>query len=186
MQIPLELSFRNMDHSDAVEADVRDKVAKLEQLHSNITSCRVIVEALHLRHHKGNTYHVRIDLTLPGHELVASRDPGQNHAHEDVYVAVRDAFNAARRQLEAINHKQKRKVKHHEAPPHGRVQQLNEDHGRIQTSDGRDIYFHRNSLINDDFAHLEIGDEVRFDEEMGDEGPQASTVRLVGKHHIVE
>lgn len=185
MQIPLELSFRDMDHSEAVEAEVRDKAAKLEQFHANITSCRVIVEALHRQHHKGNTYHVRIDLTVPGHELVVSRDPGQNHAHEDVYVAVRDAFTAARRQLEGLNHKQKRKVKHHEAPPHGRIHELNQDYGRIQTQDGRDIYFHRNSLINTEFALLAVGDEVRFDEEMGEEGPQASTVRAVGKHHIV-
>ncbi|RRQ22705.1 HPF/RaiA family ribosome-associated protein [Thiohalobacter thiocyanaticus] len=186
MQIPLELSFRNMDHSDAVETAVREKADKLEQFHSNITSCRVIVEALHRHHHKGNTYHVRVDLTLPGHELVASRDPGQNHAHEDVYAAIRDAFNAARRQLEALNHKQQRQVKHHEAPPHGRVHILDRDHGRIQTSDGRDIYFHRNSLVNGEFDRLQPGDEVRFDEEMGDEGPQASSVRTIGKHHIVE
>lgn len=185
MQIPLELSFRNMDHSDAVEANVRERVAKLEQFHANITSCRVAVEALHRQHHKGNTYHVRIDVTLPGHELVASRDPGNDHAHEDVYVAVRDAFNAARRQLEALNHKQKRQIKHHEAPPHGRIRVLDRDHGRIETSDGRDIYFHRNSLVNRDFDQLAPGDEVRFDEEMGDEGPQASSVQTIGKHHIV-
>ena len=186
MQIPLELSFRNMDHSDAVEAAVREKVAKLEQFHANITSCRVAVEALHRQHHKGNTYHVRVDVTLPGHELVASRDPGNDHAHEDVYVAVRDAFNAARRQLEALNHKQKRQVKHHEPPPHGRVRLLDRDHGRIETADGRDIYFHRNSLVNGDFDRLEPGVEVRFDEETGDEGPQASSVQTIGKHHIVE
>ena len=101
MDLPLELSFRNMDSSDAVAARVRERVEKLEQYFGRINSCRVVVEAPHRRHHKGKIFHVRIEIGVPGRApLVVSRDPGQAHAHEDVYVAIRDAFGAAARQLE--------------------------------------------------------------------------------------
>jgi cold shock CspA family protein len=149
-------------------------------------SCRVVVEAQHQHHHKGNLYHVRVDITVPGHELVVSRDPKDHQAHQDVYVAIRDAFDAARRQLEDYARKLRGDVKEHEVPPHGHISELlpEQDYGRIQTTDGRSIYFHRNSVINADFDSLSTGDPVRFDEEVGDEGPQASTVRVIGKHHI--
>ncbi len=100
MKLPLEITFRNVTPSDALEADIRAKAEKLDLFYDRVMACRVIVEAPHKHHHKGNTYHVRIDLTVPDGELVVSRDPGQNHAHEDAYVAVRDAFDAARRQLQ--------------------------------------------------------------------------------------
>ena len=187
MKLPLQITFRNMDHSDAVEANVREKAAKLDQFFESIMNCRVVIEAHHKHHHKGNLYHVRIDLTVPRNELVVSRDPKANHAHEDVYVAIRDAFDAAKRQLQNYAGKLRRETKTHEVPPHGRVVELvtMENYGRIETFDGRRVYFHRNSLINGDFNKLREGDEVRFDEEMGDAGPQATTVRVIGKHHIV-
>lgn len=117
MQSPLEISFRNMDRSDAVEARVRENAEKLEQVFDRITSCRVVVEATHRHHHKGNLYHVSIDIGVPGTMVVVDRDPGKNHAHEDVYVAVRDAFKAARRRLEDHAERRAGKVKTHEAPP---------------------------------------------------------------------
>lgn len=100
MKLPLEITFRNMAASEALDADIRAKAEKLDNFYDRVMSCRVIVEAPHRHHHKGNIYHVRIDLTVPDEELVVSRDRGQNHAHEDPYVAVRDAFDAARRQLQ--------------------------------------------------------------------------------------
>jgi ribosomal subunit interface protein len=100
MKLPLEITFRNMDASDALEAEIRSKAQKLDQFYDRVTSCRVVVEAPHKHHHQGNTYQVRIDMTVPDGELVVSRDRGQNRAHEDPYVAVRDAFDAARRQLQ--------------------------------------------------------------------------------------
>ena len=99
MQVPLQISFRDLDHSDAIEARIRDKVEKLERYCDRITSCRVVVESPHRQHNKGKLYHVRIDLSLPGEEIVVARDPKQAHAHEDVYIAIRDTFEAARRQL---------------------------------------------------------------------------------------
>ncbi|MDA0239709.1 MAG: HPF/RaiA family ribosome-associated protein [Proteobacteria bacterium] len=99
MELPVQISFKDVQHSDAVEARIREKVEGLEKYYDRITSCRVVVEAPHRSHTKGKLFHVRIDLTLPGEEIVVSRDPKDAHAHEDVYVAIRDAFEATRRQL---------------------------------------------------------------------------------------
>lgn len=187
MKLPLQITFRNMDRSDAVEADVRDKATKLDEFFQHIMRCQVVVEAHHKHHHKGNLYHVRIGITVPGHELVVSREPKDDHSHEDVYLAVRDAFDAAKRQLEDYSRRLRGDVKHRDVAPHGVIAELvpMEDFGRIQASDGRTIYFHRNSVINADFDQLSEGDPVRFDEEPGEQGPQASTVRLIGKHHLL-
>lgn len=186
MQQPLQITFRDIPHSESVEAIVREKAAKLDQYFEKIMTCRVMIESPHTHHHQGMLYHVRVDITVPGAELVASRSADKNHAHEDVYVAIRDAFDAAKRQLQEYKGKLKNKVKTHETPAHGQVAELapDQDYGRIQASDGRDIYFHRNSLVRGEYGELEVGSEVRFVEESGEEGPQASTVHVVGKHHI--
>jgi len=185
MKLPLQITFRNLDPSEAMETQIRKKAEKLDQVCDDIMSCRVMVEAQHRHHHKGNIYHTRIDITVPDKELVVSRDPSDNHAHEDAYVAIRDAFDAARRQLEDYVQRRRKNVKTHELPPSGRVTEISaEGFGRILTPEGREVYFHRNSVLNEDFEKIEIGAEVRFDEEMGDLGPQASTVKVVGKHHV--
>lgn len=180
MQLPLQVTFRNMDSSPAIEKEVREKAAKLEKFCDRITSCRVIVEAPHRHQHQGKLYHVRVDLSVPGEELVVSREPENNRAHEDVYVAIRDAFDAARRQLQDYSRRQRGKVKQHEVPPQGRIAALfrDEGYGNIETADGRSIYFHRNSVVNADFDKLQLGTPVRFAEEAGDRGPQASTVHV--------
>jgi ribosomal subunit interface protein len=186
--VPLvELAFRNMDASPAVEDRVRARIAKLAQFHDHIMACRVVIESHHRHHHKGNLYHVRIDLTIPGGELVVNREPGEHHAHEDVYVAVRDAFDAMTRQLQDAVRKQRGKVKHHEAPPHGHIREISPgaDYGVIETSDGREIRFSSKSVVDYDFAKLEVGDPVRFTEVDSDDGPAASTVHVEGRHHIV-
>ncbi|HEY7867240.1 MAG TPA: ribosome-associated translation inhibitor RaiA [Psychromonas sp.] len=187
MKLPLQITFRDMPHSDAVEAHIREKVAKLEEFYEDIISCHVVIEQPHAHHQQGKLFHVSIDLTLPDGELLANRSAPEHHAHEDAYVAIRDAFKSLRRQLQDFVRKQRGKVKTHEAPEHGKISVISsdKDFGRIITADGRDIYFHRNSLVDGAFDALEIGSEVRFVEEAGDEGPQASSVRLVGKHHIV-
>jgi ribosomal subunit interface protein len=187
MKLSPEITFRGLSRSAALEADIREKLDKLDRFFPQIMSCRVMVEAQHKHQHQGNIYHVRIDLTVPGKELAVSRDPGQHQAHEDVYVALRDAFDAARRQLEDYARVLRGDVKHHEVPDHGRVVELvpGEDFGRIETPDGRLVYFHRNSVLEGGFDQLQEGDEVRFAEEQGDAGPQASTVHRIGKRHIV-
>ena len=188
MQQPLQITFRDIPRSENVETVVREKAEKLDQFFEKIMTCRVMIEAPHTHHHQGMLYHVRVDITVPGAELVASRSTDKNHAHEDVYVAIRDAFDAAKRQLQEYKRKLKGKVKTHETPAHGQVTKLepDQDYGRIQTPDGRDIYFHRNSVVRGDYGELEVGSEVRFEEEAGEEGPQASTVHIIGKHHITD
>lgn len=187
MQIPLQVTFRNMDPSEAMEANVREKAEKLEQFFSDIMSCRVVVEAKHKHHQQGNLYDVHIDLKVPGKELAVSREAGLNHAHEDAYVAIRDAFDAAKRQLQDHSAQIKQQIKLHESMPHGQVTDINLDqgYGIIKTSDNREVYFHRNSLLNMDLDKLEIGDSVRFSEESGEQGPQASSVTVEGKHHVI-
>lgn len=186
MQQPLQITFRHMESSAALDAKIRERVTELERFHERITGCHVVVEEMQQRHQQGNLYRVGIDLTVPGGELAVNRAPGEHQAHQDAYVAVRDAFDAMRRQLEDFARRHRGDVKHHETPPHGRIGKLNplEDYGTITSSDGREIYFHRNSLLNATLEELRIGDEVRFAEESGEQGPQASSVTLAGKHHI--
>jgi cold shock CspA family protein len=187
MQVPLEIRFHNLDHSPFVEAAVREAAKKLERYADQIIRCQVTIEAPHKHHHQGNLFKVTVDVRLPGGEVIASRGPSEHHAHEDAKVALRDAFKAVRRQIQDHVRVRRGKVKSHETAPHGKIFELNREagFGRIRTPDGREVYFHRNSILNADFDHLETGAQVRFDEEAGDQGPQASSVHVVGKHHIV-
>jgi ribosomal subunit interface protein len=100
MQVPVEVRFHNVMRSDAVEQAVRERAEKLEKFVPDIVSCRVTVECAHNSKRKGNTYGVRVDVRFPGVETVVSHGGGEDPAHEDVFVAVRDAFDAVRRQLE--------------------------------------------------------------------------------------
>jgi len=114
MRLPFHITYHNMDASAAVEEAVREKVDKLRQFSDHITHCQVTVDAPHKHHHKGKIYSVLIELHVPDSEIVVSRNPSENHAHEDVYVAVRDAFNSARRQLKEYAQRRRGKVKTHE------------------------------------------------------------------------
>lgn len=190
MAFPIKVTFRDIGQSDAIEARIRERAAKLEEFCDRIIGCRVVVEAPHRHHHKGKLYNVRIDLDLPGPPIAVTRGAGLDHAHEDVYVAIRDAFDAAQRRLQDYVRRRRGDVKTHEAPAHGEVIGLFEEdgYGFIKAADGREIYFHRNSVANDGFDRLAVGAKVRFAEAVGEgeKGPQASTVVVVGKHHIVE
>lgn len=97
MQMPLQVTFRNLHPSDFLEAKIRDKAAKLERVFDGITRCDVVVERPHHDHRKGWMYHVHIELTVPGGRLAVRGD--DSHAHTDARAAVRDAFDAAHRQL---------------------------------------------------------------------------------------
>lgn len=114
MQVEPHITFRNMQPSDAVEAVIRERVTRLDRLFPNLTSCRVTIEEHHRHHQQGNLFQVRVDVTAPGHELVASREPDAHHAHEDVYVAVRDAFDAMDRQVEDLARVMRGDVKTHQ------------------------------------------------------------------------
>jgi cold shock CspA family protein/ribosome-associated translation inhibitor RaiA len=186
MRLPLQISFRDMPRSEAVERAIHRRAERLDRFCDRIMGGRIVVETHHRQHHQGNLYHIRIGLKVPGEEILVSREPALHHAYEDVYVAIRDAFDAARRRLEDYARRHREQVKVHETPPRGRIVRL--DHGKgfgfIETDDGREIYFHRNSLVKGDFGRLEVGDRVRFHEEPGDKGPQASTVHLEEKARL--
>jgi cold shock CspA family protein len=131
-------------------------------------------------------YRTRIEVTVPQGEVVVTRESPQDHAHEDAYVAVRDAFDAAIRQLEDHMHKLDGRVKHHEPPLlHGRVARFvaDREYGFIETSDGQEVYFHRNSVVDGAFDRLRVGDQVRLAVAEGERGLQASTVHRTGGHH---
>lgn len=184
MIIPLQITWRDIPQSDAIEADIRAKASKLDQFYAHIVSCRVLVEASHRHHHKGNLYRIRIEIEVPDDQIVVTRDPGDKHAHEDIYVSIRDAFDAARRQLQDYARIRRGHVKRHDITHTARVlfTRPDEDYGFLRTDDGREIYFHRNALTNADLDALEKDVEVQFVEEDGREGPQAKQVSL-GKHH---
>jgi ribosome-associated translation inhibitor RaiA/cold shock CspA family protein len=177
-----------MDSSDAVAARVRDRAEELERLFDRVMSCRVVVECRHPRHHQGNLFRVRVDLKVPGREIAVGRDPAAHHAHEDIYVAIRDAFDTTRRLLEDYVREARGDVKLHAVPDHGRIARLlpEQNCGFILGIDGNEIYFHRNSVASDGFDKLVVGDEVRFVAQYAEsaEGPQASTVVPLGKHHL--
>ena len=176
MRIPLQVTFRNMPHSDAIEAKINEKSAKLDRFYDRIMGCRVVVEEAQRRHHQGNLYSVRVDITVPGKELAISRQE-----NEDAYVAVRDAFDTAARLLDEHDRQQRGVVKSHAEAPVGRIVRIfpESDFGFIKTPDDREIYFHRNSVLDDvNFKDLKFGTEVTFVEEQGTEGPQAARVAL--------
>jgi cold shock CspA family protein len=188
MAIPTQISFRNMESSPAVEAQLRERTDALERYYPSILTCRIAVEAAHRHHRKGKLFHIRVRLTVPGHEIVVSRDPAEHHAHEDIAVAIRDAFDATRRRLEDhLRHVQGR-VKVHEVPAHGRIVRLIAEggYGFIESAAGEEIYMHRDSVVGANFDDLRVGDEVRYVEHPGEgeKGPQASTVVPLGKHHL--
>jgi cold shock CspA family protein/ribosome-associated translation inhibitor RaiA len=198
MILPVQVTLRGVV-DDTLEDFVRQQVAKLERYYYGITSCRVLVE-LHGRHRYGNLYHVRIELGVPDGELVVKHEPSIHATLQDVeaakavksaergklykhpQTAIRDAFAEMRRILQDYVRKRRGLVKERSEPlPLGTVESLFPDqgYGFLTASDGRQVYFHRNSVLDGHFDRLRIGSRVRFAEEPGEKGPQASTVHLV-------
>lgn len=184
MVIPVQIAFHNMTPSEEIESRIRLEAERLDEVFGRIMSCRVVVDVPHRHHKEGNFYQVRIDLKIPGREVVVNREPAQHTDYRDLDIAVRDAFDEARRQLEDLARVRRGDVKAHGPAEHGRVIRLMAEggYGFLETPDGREIYFHRNSVRNGGFERLEVGAEVAFSEEEGDKGPQATTVRPVGRH----
>jgi cold shock CspA family protein len=185
MNLPLQISFHNVERSESIERLVREHAAVLDRFCDRIVSCRVVVDRPHGHHRAGNLFEIRIDLKAPGEEIVARREPAAHEDYRDVRVAIRDAFDMVIRQLEDRVRRRRRDIKHHEPLPRGRVSFLarEEGYGFLTTPDGREIYFHRNSVLSPGFERLNLNAEVAFEEEQGEKGPQATTVHLVGRHH---
>ncbi|MDP1757156.1 MAG: ribosome-associated translation inhibitor RaiA [Pseudohongiella sp.] len=180
MEIPIQITLRDVDHSEALETHIREKSKKLENFFDHIISCRVVVEKPHKHKHQGGAFNIRIDIGVPGREIVVNRD-----RHEDVYVALRDAFDAAKRQLEDYTQRLRGETKLHQPEYIGQVVRLfaEDGCGFIQRADGDELYFHRDNVVSPTFDQLKVGDEVKFVEEMAAEGTQAKRVSL-GRHHL--
>lgn len=186
MNIPVQITFHGMDTSEALRADIEKHAAALQHFSPSLMACRVVLERSERHHRQGNRYRVHVHLQVPGRDIQAGRGPArENHSFEDPYVAIRDVFAAARRQLEDHERTRRGDIKSHTVPTHGQVAQLykHADYGVIRTPEGREIHFHRHSVAGDAFDSLEEGSRVRFTEVPGEEGPWASTVHVVGKHY---
>ncbi len=187
METEPKIVFENLDPSDALRQRILDEIAHLEQFHGRMTACRVVMCAPEKHKHKGHLYQVRVHIVVPGGGEVAVRPSTARHQwNQDPLVAIRNAFDAARRQLEDKVRRVRGDVKAHEAPDHGTVARIfpEDGYGFIVSADGQEIYFHRNSVVGQRFAELTSGAAVRFVASAGEKGPQASTVHVIGKHHI--
>lgn len=183
MPVQVHVTFRDVPFSEAIDGYVRKHAEKLETFGPRVTGCHVTVEAPHRHRKTGRHFRVRIDLTVPGGELVVGRAPDEDFANEDAYAAVNEAFDRMQRRLEDYVRRQRGDVKPHEvAYQQGRVTKLwsYEGFGFLETPGGAEVYFHRNSVLNGAFDRLAIGSAVSFVEEPGEKGPQASTVKLAG------
>jgi cold shock CspA family protein/ribosome-associated translation inhibitor RaiA len=198
MQLIPTITFRGIDPSVALEAEIRTRIGKLQTYYRPIMGCHVLVELAERHHETGNRYHVRIDVTVPGEEIVvaheaslhataqdidaekatkeAEPDPERKHAR----VAVREAFDIARRRLQDYGRRQRGTVKAPARQPRGRVAQLFpiDEYGYIEAQDGHEVYFQKSSVLKNAFDRLAVGSTVSFVEESGEKGPQASTVKL--------
>jgi cold shock CspA family protein len=187
MKTPLQLRWHGVDPSDAVAAHVREEAERLGRFWDRITGCAVTLEASSRHHrHSGSQYRVRIELSVPGGKMIVGRDPTKSRLHADLYLAVRAAFREARRQLEDRVRRLDLRVKAHRPPSRATVARLfpEDGYGFLRTPDGRDVYFHERSVLRSAFPRLRIGTLVRFAEEQGDEGPQASTVEPVRRRSM--
>ncbi len=185
MQVELQIAYRNVDKSGAIEELIHEKLAKLQKLHDHIISCRISIERPQKSQQSGSPYRVRITTRIPpGHEIVVTRDPKDYNIHDPLDMIVRDAFDVTARQLKKYVDRQQREVKvHPRQQASAIVAELNqaEGYGFLETIDGRRVYFHERSVLHDAFKRLKVGDGVNYEEEMGNQGPQASSVHLVDK-----
>lgn len=185
MQVLPEISYKNVEKNEEIEGLINRQIAKLEQVCNYMTSCHIAVERRHQHQQTGNPYRVRIDVRVPpGHELVVKRISTEGEREEPLPTVLRKAFEAMQRQVKELVERQRREVKTHpQQQTMAFVERLypQEGYGFLKTVDGREIYFHNNSVLHSDFERLEIGTGVRFVEEVGEKGLQASTVEIVDK-----
>ena len=204
LQLTPTITFRGVERTAALEAEVATRLRRLETYYHRIMGCRVLVELGERRHDAGNRYHVRIDLTVPGEEIVVTHEGGLHAAAQDLEaeklsrvaepdperkyarVAIRHAFDVARRRLQDYARRQRGAVKTAVRPTPGRISQLlpADEYGYIAAGDGHEVYFQKSSVLKNAFARLTVGSAVSFVEEPGEKGPQASTVKLLHPRRI--
>lgn len=188
MQIPVEIAFHNIQHSDWAEEAIREKIARLEKLFDRLVTCRVRVEKRASNANNSIPPVVRIEIAVPGHkDIVVSHEPEhlqQKFSDPDMRIAINEAFRIAERQLLDFKEQLKGKTKAPFSDAQnqflGQVAELapERDHGFLLTKEGGLLYFHRNSLLTGDFDALKRGDQVHYVEDHGDTGPTAVKVRV--------
>ena len=187
MQTPVQIDFQGMQASAQVRSSIEQHVAELEQRFGRVTACRVAVKGPGSHHRTGGLYEVHIRLALPDGRVVnVARTPPADERHADLPFAINDAFKHARRRLQDHVRRLQGQVKQHESQPIATVKTIDAsgEFGFLEAADGHEIYFHRNSVLEGAFSRLAVGTHVTFAEEMGEKGPQASTVKLIGKHGL--
>ena len=202
MKLPISITFLGIPPDEGIDANIRKRAAKLDAYCRDIMSCRVVVDIPHRHHEEGNRFRLRIDLTVPGEEIAVNRESNLHGSKQDLdelewvkqfdvegmrkdlRLVMREAFDVARRRLQDYARRHRRAVKTHEEPPYGRIVKWipEERFGAIEATDGREIYFHQNSVLGSGLKRLRVGAKVVFVEERGEKGPQASTVRVVPAH----
>lgn len=183
MQIPVEITCRGIQKTDEIEKVINEKIEKLERVGRPIIRCGVTIEKPNKHQQSGSPFYVRIEMSVPpGHDLVVKREPGEGDIHDTLLTVIRDAFEAAKRKLQNVKEKQRKEVKQH---PDQQVQAFvsklfpDENYGFLKSLNGYEVYFHKNSVLHNEFDRLKVGIGVRYVEEEGEKGPQASTVAIV-------
>lgn len=185
MDVPLEIACPDFEMTDNIRNLVNDLAAELERLCDHITSCRVTIEMPQKHQEAGNPLEVRIETHIPpGHHLVVKRRTGESEMHEDLLGVLNESFQAMEKQVKKVDAMRRGDVKSH---PEQAVNALvsaiypDQDCGFLESAEGREIYFHRNSVAHDDFERLTVGTGVHYVEASGEHGPQASTVKIADK-----
>jgi cold shock CspA family protein/ribosome-associated translation inhibitor RaiA len=187
MQTPPQIQFQGISATPKIQEAIEKHVADFEQRCGRVTACRVVLKGPGDHHRKGGLYEVHIRLALPdGREVNVGRTPPADERHSDLEFAINDAFKHARRQLQDQVRRTQGQMKHHEGPPAGTVIRIDSsgEFGFLETADGQEVYFHRNSVLDDGFSRLRVGTRVTYAEEPGEKGTQATTVKLMGKHGL--
>lgn len=187
MQVPLEITYNHMSRSDWIDDYIKSRVDKLEQFNGDLVSCRVIVEQTQNPHRTGNPYRAHVSVSLPAkRELVAEKTETVTDPQVQLRPIIRHAFEAMEKQLKKENGKRGGRVKQHNdepIPPVATVVRLfdQDGYGFLKSLSGEEFYFHRNSVLHNNFDRLTVGTQVRFEPEEGEEGLQASTVQIIDK-----
>ena len=178
--LPIQITSHDMPISATLEDQIHKRVKKLNQFYKRISSCRVVIDLPQKHKHQGKLFNVRIDITVPGKELVVTRKQDQ-----DIYVAIRDAFNAISRQLEEHAHKRHGQIKTHQNVLYGRVIRKvpQEGYGFIEGDDGNEYYFSLTNVSHPTFGKLAIGDDVAYIAEPLNDGWQAHHVLRARQHN---
>lgn len=171
--LPVQITAKDLRVTQALELKIRQKAEKLKQFHNQVSSCRVVISVPKNHMNRGKLYNVRVDITVPGKEFVAT-----HKSDKDIYVAIRDAFSALQRQLEEHSRIRHGKVKTHELILHGRVDRKMSDagYGFIQGEDGNEYYFSVTNVSSPSFLMLNVGDSVEFIPVPFDDGVQAHRI----------